>query len=88
MELLSEVEFLDVLRVEFEGELPPEAIEPEAHLIGDLDLDSLDLIRIVAVVESLAPIDIPEDLPVDDATIRDLFHYYEVAATRLPDAAR
>lgn len=88
MRLLSEVEFVDVLRLEFEGDLPPEIIEPDAHLIGDLGLDSLDLIRIVAVVESLAPIEIPEDLPVEDATIRDLYHYYEVTATRLREVAK
>lgn len=72
--------FVDALRLELEDEIDPSSIIPEARLIADLDLDSLQLLRVAAFVESLAPIILPDQLDPADATIGDLHHYYRTLA--------
>lgn len=76
MRLLTEAEFCEVLDVEFEDIRAPGSFKPGARLVDDLHLDSLDLLRLVIFVESLAPIELPDQLDPSDATVGDLYHYY------------
>jgi acyl carrier protein len=84
---MSEEEFLDALAVEFVEEIDRAELVPEAGLVRDLDLDSLQLIRLAAFVESLAPIELPDDLDPGDATLADVFYYYETITERAASAA-
>ncbi len=74
--LLSEGEFYRALDAEFGDLHPPGTFNREARLVDDLHLDSLDLLRLTIFVESLAPIELPEQMDPADVTVGDLYHYY------------
>ncbi len=85
MRQLTEAEFCGSLDREFEDIRPPGSFRPDSRLVDDLQLGSLDLLRLVIFVESLAPIELPEQLDPADATVRDMYHYYVTLAPGVPD---
>lgn len=82
VKVLDADEFLDALRSEFEGELDPDRIDLRARLIDDLELDSLQVLRLVVFVESLGDIELPDDLDLGDASLGDLHYYYDILVRR------
>lgn len=80
--VLTEGEFLEALRLEFADEIDPERFTLDAKVGRDLELDSLQLLRLYAFVESFAPITLPEQLDPWEATLADLHHYYATLAGR------
>lgn len=84
--VLTETEFLDIIAVEFGDGAPfprRDEFDLSATLVGDLGLDSLEVVRLLAVVESLAPIVLPDSLPFETATLGDIYHYYCVLVDHL-----
>ena len=60
----------DVLAAEFEIE--PETITLDAHLLDDLDIDSIDAIDILARLRELTGKDLPAESLKDVRTIGDV----------------
>ncbi len=83
MKVLSLPEFVDLIRIEF-AELPAELFTPDSRIIEDLGLDSLELFRLLGLVESLAPIELP-DIELKDLTLEGVYFFYEANATRVSD---
>jgi len=59
---------------------PPEQVSPEAHLIDDLDADSLDIVDLtIAVEEEFSTDEIQLEIPEEDAaeirTVQNLLDY-------------
>ncbi len=59
---------------------PPEKVTPDAHLIDDLDADSLDIVDLtIAVEEEFSSAENQLEIPEEDAaeirTVRDLLDY-------------
>ncbi len=79
----SEIETLvDRILVE-EFEVDPEALRPEAKLVTDLDLDSLDGVDLVVALEKTFLCRIPED---EAKSIRTLGDIYDRVRARMPAA--
>jgi len=56
-----------------EFELEPEAMTPEAHLINDLELDSLDFVDLVVVLQSAFKVNLRDDPKIRQiSTLGDL----------------
>lgn len=68
-------------------ELDPEAITPEAHLVEDLDLDSIDAIDMASRLQQITSRRVPEETLKSIRTVADVvdFVHAELAAK---DAAR
>ncbi len=56
-DLLSQVQ--EVLRAEFQ--LSPDEVRPEAHLVDDLDLDSVDAVALLVRLEEETGLEIGEE---------------------------
>lgn len=66
---------------------PPEKVTADAHLIDDLDADSLDIVDLtIAVEEEFSTDDIQLEIPEEDAaeirTVQDLIDYLTNAGIR------
>jgi acyl carrier protein len=73
--MMPEDDFLALLRREF-SESVEARIDKSSRLIDDLALDSLELIRLLLIAESLVPgFDLPEQLELADVTVGDVYHY-------------
>lgn len=56
-----------------EFELEPEDMKPEAHLIDDLELDSLDFVDLVVVLQSAFKVNLRDDPKIREIrTLGDL----------------
>lgn len=53
-------------------EIDPEAIVPTAHLIDDLDLDSIDAIDLAVVIEEQTGLDITEQELLEIRVVQDV----------------
>ena len=57
-------------------EIPPEKITPEAQIFGDLGLDSLDVVDLVAAIQKRFAIQVRDDERVRAIrTMQDLYNY-------------
>jgi acyl carrier protein len=50
-------------------------VHPEDRLMGDLQLDSLDLMEILLAVSEYSDRVLPEQFDLCDVTVKDLHHY-------------
>jgi len=57
-----------------EFELEPEAMTPEAHLINDLELDSLDFVDLVVVLQSAFKVNLRDDPKIRQISILGDLH--------------
>ena len=58
-----------------EFELDPEAMTPEAHLVNDLEMDSLDFVDLVIVLQNAFNVKLRDDPDVRDIrTLGDLYN--------------
>jgi acyl carrier protein len=74
--------FLEILRAEFELDSTP--LDRETFFVEDLDFDSFEFLRLVLVVEELAPeLEIPEELALEELTVGGLYDFYAVNSTKL-----
>ena len=57
-------------------EIPPEKITPEAQIFGDLGLDSLDVVDLVAAIQKRFAVQVRDDERVRSIrTMQDLYNY-------------
>ena len=57
-------------------EIPPEKITPEAQIFGDLGLDSLDVVDLVAAIQKRFAVQVRDDERVRSIrTMQDLYSY-------------
>jgi len=70
--------FLEVIQEHFKlAELP----SGSALVIDDLGFDSLDLLHLMVLLETMLPnFELPEQLDLDDLTLLDAYHYYSIRA--------
>lgn len=54
-----------------------EIVKPEAHLINDLDLDSLDLVEVAMEIEDQCGVEILDDEISSCKTVQDLINHVE-----------
>ncbi len=64
--------------------LPTEKIVPEARLIEDLGLDSLDAVELAIAVERRFNIDVPEEALTKLKTVADMVTLVEARAGQAP----
>ncbi len=70
-----EIKVNDFLIDEFE--IDPNAIEPEAKLVDDLGIESLDFVDIVVVIESEFGFKVKREEMADVRTLSDMYNYIE-----------
>jgi len=57
-------------------EIPPENVKPEAQIFGDLGLDSLDVVDLVAAIQKRFSVQVRDDERVRSIrTMQDLYNY-------------
>jgi acyl carrier protein len=80
----SAEEVLEQLRAMMASEfgLSPRDIEPDAHLIDDLDLDSIDLVDLAVTLEDESGIKLDEDQIKSVRTVGDTVDVIHAAFTR------
>lgn len=83
-------DILAVLRATMHAEfgLDPDAIEPSAHLIDDLDLDSIDLVDLAVSLEEDRGIKLNEDDLKSVRTVGDAVDAVRAAFARSAAGAR
>jgi len=60
-------------------EIPPEKLVPEAQIFGDLGLDSLDVVDLVAAIQKTFGVQVRDDQRVRSIrTLQDLYDYLTV----------
>jgi acyl carrier protein len=64
--------------------LPPEQIVPEARLVEDLGLDSLDAVELAIAVERKFEIDVPEEELTKLKTVADMLALVESRTGKTP----
>ncbi len=72
--------FLALFAREFD--LDVAVIRPTTRLQGDLDFDSLELLRAACFMEMLVPFDFPDEKVAADVTLADLYSVYCSEKTR------
>lgn len=60
-----------------EFELEPEALLPEAHLMDDLEIESLDFVDIVVIIEKDFGFKVKNEDMINLRTLSDLYNYIE-----------
>jgi acyl carrier protein len=65
--------------------LPTEQLVPEARLVEDLGLDSLDAVELAIAVERKFNIDVPEDELAKLKTVADMLALVESRLPRAPE---
>lgn len=60
-----------------EFELDPILLKPEAHLINDLEIESLDFVDIVVIIEKDFGFKVKNEDMVNLRTLSDLYDYIE-----------
>jgi acyl carrier protein len=58
-----------------------EIITPEAHVIDDLEADSLDIVELVMALEEAFDLEIPDDDAEKIRTVQDVFQYLDQHAS-------
>ena len=58
-------------------EIPPPSIDPDAALQEELDIDSMDFLRIVVGIKEQLGVEIPEKDYREVATLNSLVHYVQ-----------
>jgi acyl carrier protein len=57
-------------------EIPPENVKPDAQIFGDLGLDSLDVVDLVAAIQKRFSVQVRDDERVRAIrTMQDLYNY-------------
>jgi len=57
-------------------EIPPENVKPDAQIFGDLGLDSLDVVDLVAAIQKRFGVQVRDDERVRSIrTMQDLYNY-------------
>lgn len=86
MESPSPQFLLETLRRVFESEfqIAPEAVEPRAHLVDDLDLDSVDAVALAARLEEETGLALEGD---DIRAMTTVASVLEIVSTRLRERA-
>ncbi len=57
-------------------EIPPEKLKPEAQIFGELGLDSLDVVDLVAAIQKKFAVQVRDDERVRAIrTLQDLYNY-------------
>jgi acyl carrier protein len=57
-------------------EIPPESVKPDAQIFGDLGLDSLDVVDLVAAIQKRFGVQVRDDERVRSIrTMQDLYNY-------------
>jgi acyl carrier protein len=81
---------LDLLRATMQAEfgLAPSSIELSAHLIDDLDLDSIDLVDLAVCLEQERGINLDEDDLKSVRTVADAVNAVRAALARSAAAGR
>jgi acyl carrier protein len=81
---------LDLLRATMQAEfgLEPSSIELSAHLIDDLDLDSIDLVDLAVCLEQERGINLDEDDLKSVRTVADAVNAVRAALARSAAAGR
>jgi acyl carrier protein len=75
---MTEQEAWDTVRAaigEVAPDIDPEALVEEARLRQDLELDSLDFLRVLETIVQRTGVDIPEDAYGEVATVKGLVGY-------------
>ena len=63
----------DAVRETLEGlGIDPDAIHPEAKVVGDLDMDSLEVAELTVSLEDKCGIELPDDAISGDPTVQDM----------------
>lgn len=80
----NQEDILAELRAMMQSEfgLPPENVEPTAHLIDDLDLDSIDLVDLAVTLEERSGIKLDEDDIKSVRTVADAVDVIHAAFAR------
>lgn len=60
----------------------PARLHPETSLVDDLDVDSLDILRLAAGLDADFDVALPEELLPEILTVADLHHYVAAAMSR------
>lgn len=60
-----------------EFEIDPNAIEPEAKLVDDLGIESLDFVDIVVIIENEFGFKVKREEMADVRTLSDMYNYIE-----------
>lgn len=58
-------------------EIPPETIDPHANMMEEMDIDSMDFLRIIVGVKEELGVEIPEKDYGQVSTLNKLVHYVE-----------
>ncbi len=66
-----------------EFDLEEDHLTRNTCIVHDLGFDSLELFRLMIFLEMLAPIDLPEDINLDDLTIGTVYDHYAAEAALL-----
>jgi len=73
--MITEAAFIEMVTREFADTIDAE-IHPESRILDDLGMDSLELLRLMLLAESLVPgFELPPQLDLKDVAIRDIHHY-------------
>ena len=60
-------------------DVTPDRLETSRSVVADLQLDELSLVTLVLTVQDMNPyFDIPDQMDVNDLSILDLYHFYDV----------
>jgi acyl carrier protein len=86
----SSDDVLDFLRATMHAEfgIEPSSVEPSAHLIDDLDLDSIDLVDLAVSLELERGIKLDEDELKSVRTVADAVKAIRAALERSPAGGR
>jgi hypothetical protein len=70
-------EFCDELAAALD--VTPDRLRASRSVVADVPLDELSLVTLVLTVQAMNPyFDIPDQMDVNDLSILDLYHFYDV----------
>jgi acyl carrier protein len=75
---MTEAEVIEAVKGVFVDsfEIPPEKLTPEAQIFGDLGLDSLDVVDLVAAIQKRFGVQVRDDERVRSIrSMQDLYNY-------------
>ncbi|MGH9212798.1 MAG: acyl carrier protein [Acidimicrobiales bacterium] len=77
--MLDRSTFIERFAEEFELKSAPVGSD---RVIGDLGFDSLEVMRLVLFMEIVCGVELPEQVDMETLNVEDVWHYYQVQASR------
>jgi len=66
----------------FADEFELDGLVGTERLLDDLEFDSLELLRVALFLEIVCDVELPEQVDYESLCVDDIWHYYQVQATR------